>query len=136
MRQNNGMSEPHGQTPFAEIGGLDTVRRIVDRFYQLLQDDPRYRAVRALHGSDMSQPKQALTEFMTGWLGGPPLYFQRPGHRCVMSAHAGMPIGAAEVEQWLAGMAQAMGECGVDKRLQRRILDALTGMAKGMRNRT
>jgi hemoglobin len=125
---------PDAQTPYAEIGGLEAVRRIVDRFYRLLDSDERFAAVRALHGPDLSHARQTLLEFLAGWLGGPPLYFQKPEHRCVMSAHAKFPIGAREARQWLACMAQALEESGIGEQTRLRISAALGRVADRMRN--
>ena len=124
-----------GQTPYARLGGLTVVRQIVEKFYQLLDQDTRYSAVRALHGADLAATRQGLLEFLAGWLGGPPLYFQRPQNRCVMSAHAKVPIGAGEMQQWLDCMAQSLQDCGVEQRLALRIQDALERMARRMRNK-
>jgi hemoglobin len=100
-----------------------------------LAEDRRYAGVRALHGPDLSDASQGLLAFLAGWLGGPPLYFQKPGNRCVMSAHAGFPIGLREVQQWLDCMAQALQDCGIEKEPRLRIQEALERMAQRMRNR-
>ncbi len=42
------------QTPFTLMGGIPTVRRLVDRFYDLMEEDPAYAALRDLHAPDSS----------------------------------------------------------------------------------
>ena len=122
------------QTPYAEIGGPEAVKQVVERFYHLLDVSPDYTAVRALHGPDTSHARQTLLEFLTSWLGGPALYFQRPERRCVMSVHAHFPIGAREVRHWVDCMAQAMNDCGIDEGPRLRIHQALDKFAGRMRN--
>lgn len=102
------------QTPYEMIGGEAMVRRIADRFYQIMDECPEAARIRAMHGKDLGPIRERLFEFLCGWLGGPPLYFQRPGHACIMSAHRPYPIGAPEREQWMMCMRRAMEECGVD----------------------
>ena len=58
-----------------------------------------------LHAADLSPMRERLPEFLSGWLGGPPLYFQRPDHNCIVSAHRPFAIGPDERDQWLMCMA-------------------------------
>ena len=73
--------------------------------------DPGAGRIRAMHGQDLTGIRQLLFEFLSGWLGGPPLYFQRPEHRCIMSAHRPYFIGDIEVDEWMMCMRRAMAEC-------------------------
>ena len=127
-------NENASQTPYALLGGEEGLKAIVARFYALM-DTPEFARLRRLHGSDLSYARTMLFEFLSGWLGGPPLYFQRPERRCVMSAHRRFPIGPREVGEWLACMQRALEECGADKALGNRIGSALARLADGMRNR-
>ena len=123
------------KTPFALLGGHDAVRAIVDRFYHLMDQSSDYAAIRAMHAGDLSTIRESLSEFLCGWLGGPPTYFQKPERRCVMSAHAGLCIGAREAKQWLACMKQALTECDVEPDLRNPVYEALARMADRMRNK-
>ena len=98
-------------TPYDLIGGEATVRRLADRFYEIMDADPGARRIRAMHGEDLAPIRQLLFEFLSGWLGGPPLYFNRPEHRCIMSAHRPYTIGDAERGEWMMCMRSAMDEC-------------------------
>jgi hemoglobin len=132
-----GMEEKENSdaTPYALVGGAEGLNRIVTRFYALMEASPDFAAIRKLHAADLSHARVMLFEFLSGWLGGPPLYFQRPERRCVMSAHRRFPIGSREVTQWLSCMHRALTECGVEEPLRARIGAALARLAEGMRNR-
>lgn len=56
-------SEDEGsrQTPFELIGGKDGVRRLVDRFYDLMDADPTVHGIRAMHPPALPG---ALREFL------------------------------------------------------------------------
>jgi hemoglobin len=110
-------------TPYEAIGGEAAVWRIVDRFYDIMDSDPEAASIRAMHARDLSPMRERLFEFLSGWLGGPPLYFQRPGHNCVVSAHRPFAIGEDERDQWLACMHRALAESGVTEEM-RTLLDA------------
>jgi hemoglobin len=121
-------------TPYELIGGEATVRRLADRFYDILDTDPRAARIRAMHGRDLAPIRQLLFEFLSGWLGGPPLYFKRPEHRCIMSAHRPYAIGAVERDEWMICMRRAMDECGLPADMRALLDEAFLRMAGLFRN--
>ncbi|MGB4409255.1 MAG: globin, partial [Burkholderiaceae bacterium] len=46
-------TDPSPVTPFEWIGGETVVRRLVDRFYDLMDLEPAYTALRAAHGPEL-----------------------------------------------------------------------------------
>jgi hemoglobin len=121
-------------TPYERIGGEATVRRIVDRFYDLMAADATVAPLRRMHADDLTPMRERLTDFMIGWLGGPPRYFQRADARCMGQAHAPFAIDAAIREQWLSCMTRALDEARLDDGLRALIGAALARMTEGMRN--
>jgi len=119
-------------TPFDLVGGKSGVRSIVDRFYDLMDVDPAYQELRALHAADLSPMRDSLTDFLMAWLGGPRDWFvQRPG-ACIMSAHGKMAIDKDVAGQWIAAMDRAISEAPVPPTLGARMSEALGGMARAM----
>ncbi len=125
--------------PFASLGGAEGVRRLVDRFYDLMDLEPAYAGLRALHPADLSGSRDKLSWFLCGWLGGPDLYVERFGHPRLRARHLPYAIGLAERDQWLACMLQAMtelgDEAGLHEVLRERLLEAFFKTADWMRNR-
>ena len=121
-------------TPFGWIGGEARVRALVDRFYDLMDIEPRYRELRAAHGSTLDDARQKLHWFLCGWLGGPSHYEERFGHPRLRMRHMPFAIGIVERDQWLACMDQAMGETGVPEDLRVRLKDSFFKTADWMRN--
>ncbi len=134
-------AEPAGQaptteaTPYELIGGEATVRRLADRFYEIMDSDPGARRIRAMHGQDLGPIRQLLFEFLSGWLGGPPLYFNRAEHRCIMSAHRPYAIGDAERDEWMMCMRRAMEECELPTATRALMDQAFLRMANAFRSR-
>jgi hemoglobin len=126
--------KPAPATPFDWIGGEDKVRALVDRFYDLMDLEPRYAALRAVHGSHLDKARQHLFWFLCGWLGGPQHYTDRFGHPRLRARHLPFPIGIKERDQWLACMDQAMGEVGIDPALRERLRESFFQTADWMRN--
>lgn len=121
-------------TPFALLGGEGGVRALVDRFYDLMDLEPGYAVLRALHPPDLAGSRDKLFWFLCGWLGGPPHYVQRFGHPRLRARHLPYAIGERERDQWMACMRQAMAEEGTDPGLAARLAQALHGTADWMRN--
>ena len=121
--------------PFARLGGEDGVRALVDRFYDLMDLEPHYAVLRALHPAELAGSRDKLHWFLCGWLGGPNHYIERFGHPMLRARHMPYRIGIAERDQWLACMMQAMQERAVDAALAQRLAESFFGTADWMRNR-
>ena len=120
---------------FELLGGEPAVRALVDRFYDLMDLEPAYAALRAVHGSTLEDARDKLFWFLCGWLGGPQYYVERFGHPRLRARHLPFPIGIRERDQWLACMSQAMREREVDPVLAERLAQAFFGTADWMRNK-
>jgi len=126
------VTEPRSQSPYEMAGGAAGVGGFVNRFYDLMESDPHYGALRALHAPDLAPMRASLASFLCGWLGGPRDWFeQRPGV-CVMSAHAKVPVDPETARQWTEAMARALADSRIDPELAARINDAFARMAQGM----
>ena len=126
------MSDP--ATAFEWVGGEAAVRHLVDRFYDLMDLEPAYARLRAVHPSSLDSARDKLFWFLCGWLGGPDHYIERFGHPRLRARHLPFKIGIAERDQWMACMMQAMSESGLDPALQERLTESFMGTADWMRN--
>jgi hemoglobin len=124
-----------GPTAFELIGGEARVRSLTERFYDLMELEPSFDALRHVHGSSLDNARQRLFWFLCGWLGGPPHYTDRFGHPRLRMRHLPFSIGVLERDQWLACMDRAMRETGVDEGLRLRLRESFFQTADWMRNR-
>ncbi len=130
------MSDGGGQVlPYELVGGEGGLRRIVDRFYAIMDQNAEAASIRAMHGADLGPIREKLFEFLSGWLGGPPLYSQRTGSICITEAHRPFAIGAAERDQWMACMRQALVDCGVSPEVRAMLDEPLFRICDFLRNR-
>ncbi len=126
---------PAGPTPYEQLGGEAGVRALVDRFYDLMDLEPAYAGIRKLHPPSLDGSRDKLHWFLSGWLGGPPLYAEKIGHPMLRARHLPFTIGFEERDQWLRCMSQALDEEGVDAALQHGLAQAFFQTADWMRNR-
>ena len=126
-------------TPYEMIGGEGPVRALVDRFYDLMDLEPEFAGLRALHPSTLEGSRDKLFWFLSGWLGGPSLYIERFGHPMLRARHLPYAIGVSERDQWITCMGLAMAELGpaggFSQEMQQRLLQSFANTADHMRNR-
>jgi hemoglobin len=122
-------------TAYALIGGAESIRQLVDRFYDLMELEPAYAVIRQLHPADLSTSLDKLHLFLTGWMGGPELYQEKYGHPKLRARHLPFPIGSTERNQWLDCMQRAMDEVAIDSLLKARLHESFFATADWMRNK-
>jgi len=122
-------------TFFEVLGGTEQVRALVERFYDVMDSDPKAIGIRALHQPDLTEAREKLFMFLTGWTGGPQLYIERYGHPRLRARHLPFAIGSSERDQWMYCMIRAMHDIGVEEPVVVKLAEALWGVADFMRNR-
>lgn len=122
-------------TPYERLGGAENIRGLVDRFYELMDTLPEATEIRRLHPDDLSGSREKLFQYLSGWLGGPPLYEARHGHPRLRARHLPFPIDSGGRDQWLLCMNRALDETGADPALLDALRKALAQVADHMRNR-
>ncbi len=97
-------------TLYEAIGGDATVRALTRRFYELMDTLPEAARCRAIHPADLSGSEAKFYDYLTGYLGGPPVYVEKHGHPMLRRRHFVAPIGPAERDEWLLCFRRAMEE--------------------------
>ncbi len=123
------------KTPYERIGGEQAVRTLCKTFYQIMCDTPQTQLIRAMHPDDISISEEKLYLFLSGWLGGPPLYTDKYGHPRLRGRHLPFSIGIEERDQWLYCMAQALKKMDLDSLFAEQLMSSFVQTADFMRNR-
>ena len=128
------IGQPWGKeaTPYDAIGGDAAVRRLCDAFYDRVEASAP--TLRAMLPRDDSNSRQKLYEFLSGWMGGPPLYMEKRGHPRLRMRHLPFEIGTAEVDEWLRCMDEALDELNVTGALRAYLNEQFHRSAHWMRN--
>ena len=116
------------------MGGEEGIRRLVDRFYDLMDTAPEAVHVRALHASSLKSSREKLFLYLMGWTGGPPVYVERYGHPRLRQRHLPFTIGTRERDEWLWCMERALGEQEMPEELRTFIWQKMRELADHMRN--
>ena len=119
---------------YQRLGGEAGVRCLVDRFYELMDTLPEAGGIRSLHPPDLSSSRQKLFMFLSGWLGGPPLYSMQYGHPRLRARHLPFVIGEGERDAWMLCMSRALAEFDLDGMMREHLLQSLYKTADHMRN--
>jgi hemoglobin len=120
--------------PYERLGGEAAVRRLVDRFYDHMDALPEAAELRALHPPTLDGSRDKLAWYLTGWLGGPPVYVERFGHPRLRARHLPFPIDTRVRDQWMHCMRRALAECVTDDELRAFLDQTLDRLADHMRN--
>ncbi len=84
------------------------LRTLVDDFFDLMSEDPRYVTILEMHPTDLDTSRDKLARFLCGWLGGPRRYQEKYGPISIPAVHAHLNVGEIERDQWLSCMQQAV----------------------------
>src|SRR5216683_4618937 len=118
---------------YEAVGGEETFRRLVHRFYQGVAGDPLLRPV--YPAKDLGPAEENLRLFLIQYWGGPATYSEQRGHPRLRMRHARFAIGEAERDAWLRHMRAALDELDLDEALATRLWDYLVMAAHSLVNR-
>lgn len=136
MKYMSCMSEINQQlTPYERLGGEVGVQQLVTRFYELMDVLPEAKIIRAMHKASLASANRKLFMFLSGWLGGPPLFEEAFGHPRLRARHLSFFIDESARDAWMCCMTQAINEQVVDDVLLREhLISSLYNTADFMRN--
>ena len=100
---------------FDKIGGETQVRRLVERFYDLIEHDPKDQSLHQLHqrGHGLTHAKQAQFEFLCEFFGGPKYFSTQHKAMNLRQIHAHVPMTQTQGQTWLRLMQQALSDCQI-----------------------
>lgn len=121
-------------TPYQLLGEAG-IRELCNAFYDIMDSAPEAATIRRMHAADLGPMKEKLAEYLTGWMGGPPLYANKYGSVCMTEPHAPYRIGPVERDQWLWCMHQALEQTGASEELRQMLEVPLQRIAAAIQNR-
>jgi hemoglobin len=120
-------------TLYEEIGGDEVLRKMVDLFYDEMDQNPEMLTIREMHAQSLRLSRDKLFMFLSGWTGGPNLYVEHYGHPRLRARHMPFAIGDEEAAQWIACMEVAT-TATVSESVKNQLMSAFRHLAGHMRN--
>ena len=120
-------------TPYDEIGGEYRVRELAETFYDVIEETSPL--LREMLPANTKNTRQKFFMYLSGWLGGPPLYEQRWGHPRLRMRHLPFPIDDTAVAEWMRCMREALDRAGIAGDLRDFLESRLGPLAEHMKNR-
>ncbi len=121
-------------TPYEQLGGDAGIRKLVDRFYDLMDTAPEAATIRRLHAASLKASRDKLYLYLTGWTGGPQTYVEKYGHPRLRARHLPFQISSRERDEWLWCMDHALDEHDMPDALRAFLREKLHALADHMRN--
>ena len=126
---------PIEKTLYDSVGGDAGLDRLTAAFIRVLLADPQLEELRSIYaGRDLAHYEARLKEFLSGWLGGPPLYLERHGMPMLREGHRRLVITQNARYQWMSAMRSALAETVSDPEVRLRLEGAFAKMAESLVN--
>ena len=102
----------HGDATFKAVGEATGLKKLVESFYDFMEELPEAALIRDIHPEDLTESRDKLYCFLSGWMGGPRLYSEKYGTIAIPKAHGHLSITETEGEAWLMCMSRALDSLG------------------------
>jgi hemoglobin len=136
ITQNDAQPKPpivyFGSTPDEQLVG---VRKLVDLFYDEMDQNPSFERIRKLHPVHLDHSREKFYLFLSGWLGGPDLYSPQFGHPRLRMRHMPFPISSEDRDQWLLCMVNALRAMQLPEKVIEGLMLSFFRTADWMRNK-
>ena len=119
-------------TFFEAVGGEETFRRLVHRFYEGVAKDPLLRPL--YPEEDLGPAEERLRMFLIQYWGGPHTYSAQRGHPRLRMRHVPFTIGEAERDAWLHHMRESLDDLALPPQLEKMLWDYLVMAAQSLVN--
>ncbi len=119
-------------TPYERFGGHEFFTSLVHNFYQRVPNDSILGKM--YPPDDFEGAEWRLRSFLEQYWGGPETYSEKRGHPRLRMRHVGFHIDGEARDRWLALMAAAIADQGMDATLESELWTYLVSAAYGMQN--
>ncbi|MFU0842142.1 MAG: Globin [Burkholderia sp.] len=129
------MTKAETKNFYERIGGEEGIHALVLVYLKNLKTMPEVAHVRALYPEDLTKYETRMTEFLSGFLGGPALYTERHGMPMLRENHRHFPIDETVRDEWMVCMRDALNKCVKDDELRLYLEGVFWKMADSFRSK-
>ncbi|MFB5661411.1 globin [Alteribacillus sp. HJP-4] len=121
----------NGNNAFESLGGHEVIDELVEAFYSYVSVHPDLTPI---FPDDLTETTRKQKQFLTQFLGGPPIYTEEHGHPRLRARHLPFEITPVRARAWLSCMEKAMDDIQLEGPLRDEIYSRLTYTAHHMVN--
>ena len=121
---------PAPESLYQRIGAAK-LREVVQAFYPLVKSEP---LIADLFPDNLSETMNKQEAFLTGFLGGPPLYHQTYGNPMLRYRHREFAITPTRAKAWFACFSDAVHSVALEESVRQELLEAVARTAAAMVN--
>jgi len=129
---NEDVTEQQAASFYDEIGGQETMRRIVARFYEGVAQDPVLRPM--YPEEDLGPAEERFLHFLIQYWGGPTTYSEQRGHPRLRMRHAPFAVTPEARDHWLSCFRAALDSVELTPDQDARFWEYVTHAAQFMIN--
>jgi hemoglobin len=119
-------------TFYAAVGGEETFRRLIERFYAGVAEDPVLRPL--YPDEDLHAAAERLRLFLIQYWGGPSTYSKVRGHPRLRMRHVPFAIDSRARDAWLTHMRAALDSIELPPAYDLTLWNYLRSAAESLRN--
>ncbi|MGH1374688.1 MAG: group II truncated hemoglobin [Cellvibrionaceae bacterium] len=121
------------KTPY-QLLGAEKVKALATHFYKVMDELTEVTEIREMHAHNKDMITEKLYEYLTGWMGGPPLYQDKYGSVCLTEPHKRYPINADHRDQWLRCMDEALKRIDASEQVTAMLKEPMYNLADFIKN--
>lgn len=116
------------------IGEANGTRALANAFYDEMENNIHLQELLAIHKQPLDDIREKFFQYLSGWLGGPPLYEEIYGHPRLRQRHMHVAVTKKQAELWLLCMNNAMEKTIENDALKKHLRQAFKQLALHMVN--
>ncbi|MFD2165829.1 group II truncated hemoglobin [Thalassotalea euphylliae] len=121
-------------TPYILIGEEAGTRALANAFYDEMESNIHLKELLDIHELPLDGIRQKVFEYLSGWLGGPPLFEEKYGHPRLRQRHLHVAVTRKQAELWMLCMTNALNKTVEHEPLKRELKQKFGQLAAHMIN--
>lgn len=116
------------------IGEDDGTRALANAFYDEMETNIHLKELLAVHQLPLDDIREKFFKYLSGWLGGPPLYENEYGHPRLRARHLDVKVTKKQRDLWMLCMNNALNKVVENEELKVYLRQTFSQLATHMIN--
>ncbi|MCH2057040.1 MAG: group II truncated hemoglobin [Thalassotalea sp.] len=121
-------------TPYYLIGGEKGTRALSKAFYQEMSSNIHLQELLVVHKEPLADTEEKFFKYLSGWLGGPPLFENEYGHPRLRARHLHVKVTKKQRDLWMLCMTKALEKTVENEELRKGLAQSFSQLATHMIN--